>query len=64
MNDPDHAQGIVYSKNEHEAGAEWIIMQMYSDGPLAARPGELRPAQLCIGSDAAIRTELHARAYR
>jgi uncharacterized protein (TIGR02246 family) len=28
FNDPDHAQGIVYSKNEHEAGAEWIIMQM------------------------------------
>lgn len=24
----DHAQGIVYSKNEHEAGDEWIIMQM------------------------------------
>lgn len=28
FNDPDHAQGIVYSKNEHEAGGEWIIMQM------------------------------------
>jgi hypothetical protein len=26
--DPDNAQGIVYSKNEHEAGAEWVIMQM------------------------------------
>lgn len=26
--DPDHAQGIVYSKNEHEAGDEWVIMQM------------------------------------
>lgn len=25
---PDEAVGIVYSKNEHEAGAEWIIMQM------------------------------------
>lgn len=24
----ERAQGIVYSKNEHEAGAEWIIMQM------------------------------------
>ncbi len=30
--DPDHAQGIVYSKNEHETGDEWVIMQMmYSD---------------------------------
>jgi len=26
--DPDHAVGIVYSKNEHETGAEWVIMQM------------------------------------
>ena len=26
--DPDHAQGVVYSKNEHEAGADWVIMQM------------------------------------
>jgi uncharacterized protein (TIGR02246 family) len=26
--DPDHAQGVVYSKNEHEAGSEWVIMQM------------------------------------
>ena len=26
--DADNAQGVVYSKNEHEAGAEWIIMQM------------------------------------
>jgi len=26
--DPDHAIGVVYSKNEHECGAEWIIMQM------------------------------------
>ena len=26
--DPDHAHGVVYSKNEHETGAEWIIMQM------------------------------------
>lgn len=26
--DPDHAIGVVYSKNEHEAGAEWVIMQM------------------------------------
>ena len=28
FDDPDHAQGVVYSKNEHEAGEEWIIMQM------------------------------------
>jgi len=28
FDDPDHAQGIVYSKNEHEAGPEWVIMQM------------------------------------
>lgn len=26
--DRDDAQGIVYSKNEHESGAEWVIMQM------------------------------------
>jgi uncharacterized protein (TIGR02246 family) len=26
--DPDTAVGIVYSKNEHETGAEWVIMQM------------------------------------
>src|SRR5690606_6436076 len=24
----DHAVGVVYSKNEHETGAEWVIMQM------------------------------------
>lgn len=28
FDDSDHAQGVVYSKNEHEAGAAWIIMQM------------------------------------
>jgi hypothetical protein len=28
FDDPDHAQGVVYSKNEHETGAEWVIMQM------------------------------------
>lgn len=28
FDDPDHAQGIVYSKNEHEADGEWVIMQM------------------------------------
>ena len=26
--DPDHALGLLYSKNEHETGAEWVIMQM------------------------------------
>lgn len=25
---PDEAVGVVYSKNEHETGAEWVIMQM------------------------------------
>jgi uncharacterized protein (TIGR02246 family) len=32
FSDPDHATGIVYSKNEHETGDEWVIMQMmYAD---------------------------------
>jgi len=26
--DADHAVGVVYSKNEHETGPEWVIMQM------------------------------------
>jgi len=26
--DPNNAIGIVYSKNEHECGSEWVIMQM------------------------------------
>lgn len=26
--DADHALGVVYSKNEHETGAEWVTMQM------------------------------------
>jgi SnoaL-like domain len=26
--DTDNAVGVVYSKNEHETGAEWVIMQM------------------------------------
>lgn len=26
--DADHAIGVVYSKNEHEADDEWVIMQM------------------------------------
>ena len=28
FDDADHARGVVYSKNEHETGAEWVIMQM------------------------------------
>jgi len=32
FDDPDHAHGVVYSKNEHEtpsdSGDEWVIMQM------------------------------------
>jgi SnoaL-like domain len=32
FDDPDNAHGIVYSKNEHETGDEWVIMQMmYAD---------------------------------
>lgn len=32
FDDSDHAQGIVYSKNEHETDDEWVIMQMiYAD---------------------------------
>ena len=28
FDDADHAHGVVYSKNEHETGPEWGIMQM------------------------------------
>ncbi|GLR66051.1 hypothetical protein GCM10010909_07290 [Acidocella aquatica] len=28
FDDPGHAHGVVYSKNEHETGDEWVIMQM------------------------------------
>ncbi len=28
FNDDDNAHGVVYSKNEHETGDEWVIMQM------------------------------------
>ncbi|HEY7775169.1 MAG TPA: nuclear transport factor 2 family protein [Kineobactrum sp.] len=28
FDDPDHAHGVVYSKNEHETGDHWVIMQM------------------------------------
>jgi hypothetical protein len=26
--DPEHARGVVYSKNEHETATDWVIMQM------------------------------------
>lgn len=28
FDNPDRARGVVYSKNEHETGPEWVIMQM------------------------------------
>lgn len=28
FDDANHAEGVVYSKNEHETGPEWVIMQM------------------------------------
>ena len=28
FDDVDNARGVVYSKNEHETGPEWVIMQM------------------------------------
>jgi hypothetical protein len=28
FDDPDHARGAVYSRNEHETGPEWVIMTM------------------------------------
>ncbi|MGI9289594.1 MAG: nuclear transport factor 2 family protein [Pseudomonadales bacterium] len=28
FDDAEHAHGVVYSKNEHETGPEWVIMQM------------------------------------
>lgn len=28
FDDAGHAHGVVYSKNEHETGDEWVIMQM------------------------------------
>ncbi len=28
FDDADHAHGVVYSKNEHETGDEWVIMEM------------------------------------
>lgn len=32
FDDPGHAHGVVYSKNEHETGDEWVVMQMmYAD---------------------------------
>lgn len=33
FDDPRHARGLVYSRNEHETGDEWVIMtMMYWDG--------------------------------
>lgn len=58
FDDPDHAQGIVYSKNEHECGAEWVIMQMMYfdnyeriDGTWYFR--RRLPLYLCVGSQQA-----------
>ena len=28
FSDPDNAHGVLYSKNEHECGGDWVIMQM------------------------------------
>lgn len=28
FDDAEHAHGVVYSKNEHETGEQWVIMQM------------------------------------
>lgn len=28
FDDPDHARGVLYSKNEHETPTDWVIMQM------------------------------------
>ena len=28
FDDDDHAHGVVYSRNEHETGPEWVIMTM------------------------------------
>jgi hypothetical protein len=28
FSDPEHAHGVVYSKNEHETARDWVIMQM------------------------------------
>lgn len=28
FDDPEHARGLVYSRNEHETGDEWVIMTM------------------------------------
>lgn len=28
FSDADHAHGVLYSKNEHETGVDWVIMQM------------------------------------
>ena len=28
FDDPDHARGVLYSRNEHETGGDWVIMTM------------------------------------
>ncbi len=40
FDDPDHAHGIVYSKNEHETGDEWVIMQMMYADDYVRRDGQ------------------------
>ncbi|MBN9061844.1 MAG: hypothetical protein BGP06_20150 [Rhizobiales bacterium 65-9] len=37
--DADNAVGVVYSKNEHETGPEWVIMQMMYYDAYARRDG-------------------------
>jgi hypothetical protein len=39
FDDADHAHGIVYSKNEHETGGEWVIMQMMYVDDYVRGPG-------------------------
>lgn len=39
FDDADHAHGVVYSKNEHETGDEWVIMQMMYVDDYVRAPG-------------------------
>ena len=48
FDDADHAHGIVYSKNEHETGDEWVLMQMIMCETRV--DGTLRGACRCIGT--------------
>ena len=41
FSDPDHATGLVYSKNEHETGPEWVIMQKSWKSDNTRVPGAL-----------------------